>query len=296
MNDQLTQLSLMLKTEQDILELCLQSATHQPIHNHDQIVELIEATISKIKQELRNIDLMKVKANPDKDQQELLILRVNKILLQNERIFACNQQFKDVVKKVVRIYSKDEEVVRFSPPLRGNTSTQFYVGQSQWDEMKTNKSSSLKSNIKYMSIQENDDNHLSRTHKSSSILKSNNNSKYAPQPHQPELHDFKVINQNMMDIKSDLQDLHHKTDTHQHIEYEDAIKKIQIDNAMMLAECHLIKNDNTELLHAQNDIKKRLDYVELDNNRLEQEINQMKIMFNRLIQSKMLSGDEEEQQ
>ena len=69
------------------------------------------------------------------------------------------------------------------------------------------------------------------------------------------------------------------------------MSNVQKDMALIQAEFLVLKNDNTELLHAQNDLKHRYQSILQDNGRLEEELSLMKTMINRLIQSKILAHE-----
>lgn len=116
MIDQLSQLSLMIKIEAHILQLCLQSAYTRPVHNQGATIRSIEGTLSKIVQEKKNIatlihalNMKTIAQHQEQKTLHHLIPRLNKILNQNERIFTSSQQFKNVVRKVLRLYSSPQQ-------------------------------------------------------------------------------------------------------------------------------------------------------------------------------------------
>lgn len=61
------------------------------------------------------------------------------------------------------------------------------------------------------------------------------------------------------------------------------MSKLREDNARLGAECNLLKNDNTELLHSCSQLRIKVGDFSEDNKKLENEIDSVKNLINRII-------------
>lgn len=76
--------------------------------------DLIEKTILKLQEEsseiqnlFRDLKNTQIAGEGEKEKYDLIKIKASKLLIQNERIFNCNQQFKEIVQKVPRIYNQE---------------------------------------------------------------------------------------------------------------------------------------------------------------------------------------------
>ncbi|CAD8070552.1 unnamed protein product [Paramecium sonneborni] len=229
----LSKLKLQVKAEIEILKMCLDKG------KSTTMIQMIDKNKQRLEQDGKQLEFLLKRLEEgnqltlnEKDKLDTLKLNISKVLIQNEKIYNSDEQFKELISKVPRI--KDDQ--------SQNQSFQ----QSRKDES----SIQLKTAIK--------------------TIQQTNQEQQQPQEVYQQ---YQIVRNNVDNLISEISNLNLRVDNHKHNDLQQQIDKLKLENSKMQANFRLLKQDNTELFFINNDIKKMIQQIEIDNEEIIKSIN-----------------------
>ncbi|CAK79028.1 unnamed protein product (macronuclear) [Paramecium tetraurelia] len=229
----LTRLKLQLKAEIEILKMCLDKG------KSTTIIQMIDKNKQRLEQDGKQLEIIIKRLEEgnqlslnEQDKLDTLKLNISKVLIQNEKIYNSDEQFKELISKVPRIKEDQSQNQSFQQSKKEDSSIQ------------------LKSAIK--------------------TIQQTNQVQQQPQEVYQQ---YQIVRNNVDNLISEISNLNLRVDNHKHNELQQQIDKLKLENAKMQANFKLLKQDNTELFFINNDIKKMIQQIEMDNEEIIKSIN-----------------------
>ncbi|CAD8170142.1 unnamed protein product [Paramecium octaurelia] len=229
----LTRLKLQLKAEIEILKMCLDKG------KSTTIIQMIDKNKQRLEQDGKQLEIIIKRLEEgnqlslnEQDKLDTLKLNISKVLIQNEKIYNSDEQFKELISKVPRIKDDQSQNQSFQQSKKEDSSIQ------------------LKSAIK--------------------TIQQTNQVQQQPQEVYQQ---YQIVRNNVDNLISEISNLNLRVDNHKHNELQQQIDKLKLENAKMQANFKLLKQDNTELFFINNDIKKMIQQIEMDNEEIIKSIN-----------------------
>ncbi|CAK56901.1 unnamed protein product (macronuclear) [Paramecium tetraurelia] len=229
----LNKLKLQLRAEIEILKMCLDKG------KSTTMVQMIDKNKQRLEQDGKQLELIIKRLEEgnqltlnEKDKLDTLKLNISKVLIQNEKIYNSDEQFKDLISKVPRIKDDQSQNQSFQQSKKEESSIQ------------------IKSAIK--TIQQ--------------------TTQEQQQP-QEVYQQYQIVRNNVDNLISEISNLNLRVDNHKHTDLQQQIDKLKLENAKMQANFKLLKQDNTELFFINNDIKKLIQQIEMDNEEIIKSMN-----------------------
>ncbi|CAD8090846.1 unnamed protein product [Paramecium sonneborni] len=229
----LNKLKLQVRAEIEILKMCLDKG------KSTTMIQMIDKNKQRLEQDGKQLELLLKRLEEgnqltlnEKDKLDTLKLNISKVLIQNEKIYNSDEQFKELISKVPRIKDDQSQNQSFQQSRKEESSIQ------------------LKTAIK--------------------TIQQTNQEQQQPQEVYQQ---YQIVRNNVDNLISEISNLNLRVDNHKHNDLQQQIDKLKLENAKMQANFKLLKQDNTELFFINNDIKKMIQQIEIDNEEIIKSIN-----------------------